>query len=183
MELKIDFKFDLKKKIIFSLAALFAVIFTVIYLIVIPTVSDIRKMGKEIESQRTDLEKKYLKGQNLKQLSENLKKIEPQLGKLDRIFINRNRELEFITTIEGMAQSNEVTQKINLAASPEPETQEFKKMPLQLYAQGNFKNLINYLLGLESLFYYINIKSLELFPGSSNLGEINLLITADTFWQ
>jgi len=183
MELKIDFKFNLKKKIIFSLITLFIVIFFIVYLIVIPTVLDIKKMGNEIEAQRIDLEKKYIKGQNLKQLAENLKKIEPQLDKLDKIFINHNRELEFITTLEEIAQTNEITQKINLSTDQASESQKFKKMPLQLYAKGNFINLVNYLLSLENLYYYINIKSIELFPGSNNLEDINLLITADTFYQ
>jgi len=194
MKLEDYLKLNLKKKIIIFLIIFFTIILSLIYLIVIPTITDIKKMGKEIEAQRLDLENKYIKGQSLKQLSENLKKIEPQLNKLDNIFINQNRELEFITTLEGRAQINNVGQKINLASAQVIEgndVQNYKKIPLQLFTQGSFLNQVNYLLNLEALDYYINIKSIELYPISANpinndtanLANIAMLISAETFWK
>ncbi len=83
------FKFDLKKKIILSMAIFLLIILGLLLFVVIPTVRDIKNMSREIEEQRLDLEKKYIKGQSLKQLAENLKMIEPELVKLDKIFINQ----------------------------------------------------------------------------------------------
>jgi Tfp pilus assembly protein PilO len=192
-------KFNLKNKIVASLVGLILVIFSLLYFIVIPTIRDIKTMSNEIEGQRIDLEKKYIKGQSLRQLTENLKKIESKLDMLDQIFINKNRELEFITTLENQANKNWVSQKINLSAPQEAENQNFQKTDLQLFTKGSFLGQLQYLLDLEYLSYYINVKLLELSaagageqtktdsqeispsPGETN--NINMYINADTYWN
>lgn len=160
---------------------------------------DIKTMGGTIEEQMMDLEKKYIKGNSLRQLTENLKKIEPKLDLLDQIFINKNRELEFITTLENEANNNRVAQKINLNSPDTAEKQEFQKNSLQLLAQGDFNKLLKYLMDLESLSYYINIKLLEITPitdsgktavnnqaaaaTGNGTGNLNMLIDANTYWK
>ncbi|NCO79963.1 hypothetical protein CO116_01805 [Candidatus Falkowbacteria bacterium CG_4_9_14_3_um_filter_38_19] len=185
-------KIDLRKKIIASVLIFLAVILSLIFFIVIPTVKEIKRMGHEIEAQRIDLETKFLKGQNLKQLTKNLNEIEPNLIKLDQVFINQNKELKFITTLEQIANANKVGQKINLGDSQPLENQIYKKVPVQLFTQGNFINQLNYLLELESLNYYLNIKSLELSPAGVIAAEadkealpvnLKMLISADTYWK
>lgn len=190
-------KFNLKNKIIAALVGFALVIFGLIYFIVVPTVRDIKTMGGAIEEQMTDLEKKYIRGNSLKRLTEDLKKIEPNLSLLDQVFINKNRELEFITTLENEANNSRVSQKINLSSPDAAANQEFQKNSLQLLAQGEFNRQLRYLINLESLSYYINIKSLEITPtggktevnnqepaatenGADNL---NLLIDANTYWK
>ncbi len=188
-------KFDLKNKIAVSLIGFLLIIFSLVYFIVWPTIRDIKIMGSEIDAQKIDLEKKYIKGQNLKQLTENLKKIEPKLELLEQIFINRNRELEFITSLENEANKNRVNQKINLSAPASTENQNFQKIGLQLFTQGGFNNLLAYITDLESLSYYINFKTLELSPGSAGQAvkaadnqeppevNLNLFLSSETYWN
>jgi len=192
MQLEDILKLNLKKKIIISLVVFILIIACLIYFIVIPTIKDIKRMGVEIEIQRIDLEEKYQKGQSLRQLTETLEEIEPQLSKLNQVFINQNRELEFITTLEEVADYSNIMQKINLSDFQGIDNQKYKKMPFQLFAQGSFINQMNYLTYLEALNYYININFLELSPGSAQLassgetsaqGSINMLIIADTYWR
>ena len=170
------------------------IIFGLIYFIVAPTIVDIKTVGGEIEEQRIDLEKKYNNGISLRQLTENLKIIEPKLSLLDKIFINKNRELEFITTIENEANEARVSQKINLISPETTEKKEFQKNNLQLLTKGGFNEQLKYLMNLESLSYYINVKSLELSPADSNKeaeinnqeltsNRLNMLINADTYWK
>jgi Tfp pilus assembly protein PilO len=192
-------KINLKNKITISLAGFFIVILSLIYFIVIPTVREIKTMGDSIEAQREDLEKKYIKGQSLKKLNENLNKIEPKLELLDQIFINKDRELEFITSLENEANNNQINQKINLSALEKTENQNFKKTNLQLFTKGNFIKQLQYLADLEKLNYYINIKILELsptasgepaktksqdsLPSSIETNSLNMYIEADTYWN
>ena len=196
-------KFDLKNKIIATLVGFVLIISGLIYFIVVPTVKDIKTRGGAIEEQVIDLEKKYIRGNSLRQLTENLKKIEPRLSSLDQIFINKNRELEFITTLENKANETQISQKINLSPPNTAENIEFQKNSLQLFTNGEFTKQLKYLIKLESLNYYINIKSLELSssprggqtaPSIKNSdretsaseqepSNINLSITADTYWK
>jgi len=116
----------------------------------------------------------------------------------EKIFINSNRELEFITTLEGIANENNIAQKINLDLSLAQNEQIYKKIPLDLNLRGEFKNLIEYLTDLESLNYYLNINLLEFSTTQSSggvvlpvrsgkneqpIGNVNLRILADTYWQ
>ncbi|MEK7202801.1 MAG: type 4a pilus biogenesis protein PilO [Patescibacteria group bacterium] len=182
----------LRKKILISLFVFFIVILTLLFFIILPAIREINRIGRDIETQRMDLEKKFNRGQNLKQLSKNLNEIEPKLVKLDQIFINKNNELEFITALEKIAATNKINQKITLGNSELIEGKIYKKVPIQLLAQGNFIDQLNYLLNLESLNYYINIKSLEIsktknFIDNSSKdfpqANLNLLLSSDTYWQ
>lgn len=198
METNRYLKFDLKNKITASLVGFIVIILSLIYFIVIPTIREIEDMGKSIEAQREDLEKKYIKGQSLRQLTENLAKIEPKLEQLDQIFINKNRELEFITSLENEANKNQVSQKINLNAPEKVENDNFQKTDLQLITNGSFIKQMQYLMSLENLRYYINVKLLELSLTSDNeklkannqgisptaeTNKLNMYIDADTYWN
>lgn len=185
-------KLSPKNKITASLIGFLIVILSLIYFIVAPTIKEIKAMVKAIEAQRQDLEKKYVKSQSLKQLTENFKKIEPQLELIDQIFINKNRELEFITSLENEADKNQVSQKINLSAPQKAENQNFQKTSLQLFTKGGFSGQLQYLSNLERLSYYINVKLLELSPigagekikaDNGETNNLNMSLNADTYWN
>ena len=184
-------KIDLRKKIIISMILFPLIITGILYFALIPAINDIKGIRDEIEAQRIDLEVKYKKGQSLKKLSENLKIVEPRLSDLDQIFISEDKVLGFITTMEEIANSNNITQNINLISSKSAAENGHKKTPLQITANGGFIEQLNYLIGLESLNYYININSLELTTGSrpsvlrkqARKNNINMLIFADTYWK
>lgn len=192
MQLKGFIKLNLKKRIIITIITFFFFIFIIIYFIIIPSVRDIKNIKNEIEIQRTDLERKYLKGQNLRRMSEKLKKAEEKIHILDQVFISQNFGLEFITTLEEVASRNNVTQKINLLSSLDPDDSLYKIIPIQLFSQGNFVQQLGYLVNLEILNYYINIKSLELSSNPKKIltsneevsqNNVDMLISADTYWQ
>lgn len=192
-------KFNLKNKITASLIGFLIIILSLIYFIVLPTIKEIKAMGNAIKAEREDLEKKYIKGQSLKQLTENLKKIEPKLELLNQIFINKNRELEFITSLENEANKNQVSQKINLSAPQQEKNQNFQKTGLELQTKGNFIKQLKYLSSLEHLSYYINVKFLEMSPASGDeqtkignqglpaaaeeTNSLNMYLDADTYWN
>ncbi len=193
MPLTLLAKLNFKQKMIINIIFFLIIVISVFYFVIMPTIKNIKTISGEIKTQKVDLEEKYLKGQNLKKLNESLRKIEPQINILDQIFISQNRELEFITTIEEVAHNNNVIQKINLNEIQDNNST-YKETTLQLAIQGTFNNQLSYLKDLESLNYYINIESIKLFPGSSQLikqdeelkqtkQDINMTIQGLTFWK
>ncbi len=191
-------KINIKRKITFVIVVFLLTNALIVYLIIIPTINNIKQLRVNIVTQKVDLEKEMAREKNINILSEKLDKIEPQMKKFEQIFINQNRELEFITTLEDIALSNKVLQKINLNLNAVKAEQTYKKIPLRLNIQGNFYNLLQYLTSLENLNYYINITSLEmtkeissgstLLPTDSSgakqiIGNISMAISADTYWQ
>ena len=193
MKINNSTKFNLKNKIIINIIISILIIGCLAVFIILPTTKNIKKIGNEIENQRIDLETKYIRGQSLKQLNENLKKIEPQLYILDKTFVQQDQELELITAMEKLANKNNITQKINLEINKKNNNENYQQIPLKISTRGNFINLINYIIGLETLNYYININSIQLSSNSSALfkmpdeqtmqNNINAIITANVYLQ
>lgn len=186
-------KYSLKKKIIIGPIIFLAIIGSIVFFIITPSVNNIKHIKEEVEMQRIDLEKKYIKGQSLKQLKENLKKIKPELEMLNNAFIIKGDELGFITTLENFAHKNNIEQRINIDAFKNlDESQSMQKIPLNLSLKGKFTNLISYLIDLESSHYYININSLEIpsasaksFIANKNSGDdnsVSMAILANIYW-
>ncbi|MFH1661719.1 MAG: type 4a pilus biogenesis protein PilO [Candidatus Falkowbacteria bacterium] len=181
---------NLKKKIIANMILLIFVICGLIFYLIIPSINNIKEMGAEIDRLINDLEDKYYKGQSIEKLDENLKKIEPDLEKLNKILVSETTEIEFITKLEEIASKNNISQQINFKKVDEKNRE---KIPIQLTAQGDFSDQIRYLEDLERADYYINISSLELSYSSSVIRSpgkqdneaqkknINMIIFADVY--
>jgi Tfp pilus assembly protein PilO len=175
-------KISLKNKIILSTSVLLVILATIIFFIIKPAMNEILKISKEIEMQREDLERKYQRGQSLKKLTEDLKVIEPQLEKLDELFIKRDESLKIITSLEKIAENNGVEQKINLSAQG-TKISDYQKIPIQIFSRGNFFNQTKYLTSLEKLNTYININLIEFTGNNTNPEELSMLIFGDTYWK
>jgi len=155
-------KIEPKRKIsIITVSFLLSISF-ITYTVITPTIDKIRLLRSQIITQKVELEKKLNRETNMSKLAEKLKKIEPQLEKFEKIFINQNRELEFITTLEKIASKNNVSQKINLAPKKNSFDGVYKNVPITLALNGNFINLRNYLVDLETLSYYLNISQMTM---------------------
>ena len=190
MEAKSFIKLDLKKKIVISAISFFLVILGIIWFIVIPSIRDIKMIRDSIEEQRIGLEKKYIRGQSLKGLSEKIKKVEEKIEDIDNIFVDKDKGLEFIKALEDLAEKNNVIQKINISIDDKVFEDDFKKIPIQLFLQGNLDDQANYLVGLEAMEYYINVDSIDISsvtPGKDEVvnasNYISLLISANTYWK
>ena len=186
---------DLKYKIFAFNTAILVILFCGIKFIILPSVDQIEQIKIDIYQNQFDLEQKYQRSQSLKKLSANLKSIEGKIENIDQVFISQNRELEFITALEQIAEKKNVRQKIILGKTQSAVGDKFyKKIPLQIQAQGNYPDILQYLQGLEALNYYINIKSIDLSANSvsqrseitvvNNLGgEVSVNIIADSYWR
>jgi Tfp pilus assembly protein PilO len=168
------------------------------YGVIKPAVSHINDLKRNIIDQKVELEQGVAEEENMKKLNENLAKIDSQLVKFENIFINQGRDLEFITTLEAIANKNNIEQKIGLGQPSGQENKTYKKIPLELTVSGKYHDLLNYLADLESLNYYLIINFLEFSNTQSSpasprgaerdranaeSGNIVLKIAADTYWK
>jgi Tfp pilus assembly protein PilO len=187
-------KINIPKKIFIAVIGFLVIIFIIFHFFIAPTLNDIKKLSNDIIFQKIDLENKLINEKKLISLNEKILKIEPQLEKLDQIYINKNRDLEFITTMEGMAEKNSMNQKIIFDPSTGVVEQDYKKVLLNFELNGNYFNFLKYLNDLETLPYYINIFNIEASIGNSNLNQandhafnsknnINIVMSANTFWK
>jgi len=174
-----------KQKSLFLISIFVFISFILFYLLIKPTIGDVKKIRLEILAQKIEIAKNINKEKNKSELGAKLKKIEPELEQFNKIFVNKNRDLEFITTLEGVADKNNLKQVITLNTDLFDSKKSYSIIPVTLNTTGEFENITQYLGALESLTYYMRIKSFSLGKSESSDSEnlINLNLTIDTYWR
>lgn len=193
-----------QQKVTIHISATLLILAAVIYFGIYQAANKIMETKRLVEAEKTNLEKMYNSGKNLRKLAEDLKVVEPQLAKLENVFIKKEEALNFITSLENISEKNGINQRINLAgaASINRGTEKNKvaneTIPIQLSSTGSFYKQMLYLVNLESLNYYINVKSLEIsnssfrnsaalnvegVEGGESANDVSLQLLADTYWQ
>jgi hypothetical protein len=160
-----------RQKIMLSTAVTLLVTASVLLFVTLPSVRAIRSLADQIFEQRLELERMYHKGQILKHTLKQYEEVKPAVQELSRIYITTGEELQFITTLEGVAQAAGVHQDIKLGAKDPKDKTAANKLPYQLEIEGNLTSLIAYLGGLESLDFYVNIDTLRFSHGSVSSGH------------
>ncbi|HAM88991.1 MAG: hypothetical protein US83_C0002G0091 [Candidatus Falkowbacteria bacterium GW2011_GWC2_38_22] len=183
---------DVKKKINYVVGITCLAVILIIYFAILPFINDIKKLRADLITEKIELADKMNKDKNMVDLNDNIKKIEPQLQILDKIFINKNRELDFITILELIEKKNFVSQKLVINPLNESDKNIIKTVPVNIEVVGQYKNALQYLSDLEALSYYVNINTIDISKaentnltteGKTNNENIKLSISANTFWK
>ncbi len=191
MNLNNSFNLDIKKKITIRVLTSLILFFLIIYFFTFPLIAKIKIQKEDIITKKIELEDKISKDKNIIGLNEQIKKIEPELLELDKIFININRELDFITLLESVANNNNIEQRLNIVPGQAKKDDDiYQTQPLIIDANGKFKDIVQYIADLEALTYYITINSVNI-NGINKLGKddenqnnfVKTTINALTYWK
>ncbi|PLX28000.1 hypothetical protein C0583_02070 [Candidatus Parcubacteria bacterium] len=175
---------DPKQIMLITVIIFLVALFAFVYLLIIPQIEKIKEKRVTIANTKIEINKNTQEEENLSTQKSKLESIEDQLEQLDKVFINRNKELEFITTLEGVAAKNNVEQNIDLKAFTNNTKEGYVSIPLNITVSGNYYNVISYIQNIESLSYYFNITNLSLNTNSSQVesySNINASIKANVF--
>lgn len=199
MNLKKFSKSPPRQKIAIAISLFIVIMGAMFFLVIIPTVNDIKDLRENIIMQKIDLEKKLKKESNMAKLGEQLKKIKPEMDRFANIFVEENRKLEFITTIEGIADSVNATQDMDIDFSGKQNKGYYSVIPVEITVSGTYENVMRYLIKTESLRYAFNIDTISIKPRSgspargisrldntkkpANAGNTTMNLTAKTFWR
>lgn len=168
-----------------SLLALGLIALALIFFIIVPAIKSTIAVNQNLQKIVDELEGKKQANES-KSVYTTYKKYEPRLQTINKAILYRTRELEFITTLESVADKNGVEQKIQLGELRQQEISRFYSMPVQISLQGGFANTMRYLQGLERLPFYINIHKIGFNSGGTaeNAGGIvSMYIAAETYWR
>ncbi|MFA5134059.1 MAG: hypothetical protein WC459_04620 [Patescibacteria group bacterium] len=145
---------------ILAIASLFIFIF-----IIQPTIKDIGAFNDRIQIERVSLENKYTGRRNIKNIVADLKYVTDAILPLsERIIIQKGNEVGFISSIEKIAQKNDVVQKIKI--NPAGINNKIaEKQNLSITLSGDFKKILNYINELEVSDLYIIINSVNISSG------------------
>lgn len=165
---------------IYTIIALFLLLSIVmIVFLVYPALKDIKKTSKEIVSNREGL--KFIEVQNteLENFKKNYKNYEPNLKKIDQLFIDPNNPVSFIKFLEKTALDLNIDPEINLSYQfSQEDLKNQAKTEFQIFTKGSFSNILRFSEKIENGPYLVKIKSLTMgkSEGSNNLVEANFLI-------
>ncbi|MCK5416065.1 type 4a pilus biogenesis protein PilO [Candidatus Parcubacteria bacterium] len=185
-------KHSSKQKALNSSIFIIILIILIVYLAVIPTIKKIKKISTEIINEKINIVNKVSREKNIKKLTVELKEIEPKIADFKKIFINEKNQIEFIESLEKLANKHNIEQTITIKPPDNIPLNKLTTVSITIDSKGELSNMNNYLKALESLDYQINIndinfdtKTISSVDGNStNINTIaSMKILADTFWK
>jgi Tfp pilus assembly protein PilO len=153
-----------------------------------PIIKMIDEKKIKITNQKIENINNREKERNLDILQNRIKQVEPQLEKLDSLFVRKEEGLKFIMSMEEIAKRNMIDQTIDVkqTASTGESQEKYKRTPIEINASGDYSNIFRYLDDLESMSYYFNIEELSLtsqaMPGE-NANKTSLHLVGLSYWE
>ncbi|MDO8559514.1 MAG: hypothetical protein Q7S23_00555 [bacterium] len=164
---------SIKRKIYITISLVIIALAAMGYFLVWPTLREITGITQAIQREQEDLELKYQRGQRIRKIASEYKKIKPQRDRLNTIFVPSGDELQFITTLERLERQYQVEvvptpdQRSNALGPNDP-------LPLLLSIRGNYPKVLQYLIALERLNYYFNVGSMSITGANPDTGALTL---------
>ena len=119
----------------------------------------IQANSQELISLKSDLASFQKETKNLSKLSETYQNYQENLAKIDRIFIDPKRPIEFFDFLEKNAQIFQL--KIEISPVSKPETETLPSLFFQISTSGSSPNFLRFLEKLENSPYLIDILNLN----------------------
>lgn len=175
--IQIKFNSSSWQKMIALFFIFLSVLSAIIYFIIIPAIAEIRNLNLQIYNQRLSLEKKYVERFGMRKVVKNFREISGNFSKATSIYIPQNGELDFITSIESIADRNKIELKIFLAPQEQSEYPNgAQSFDLTLTTKGNFQDTVKFLQEMEKTEIYTIIESVSLLE-KRDLSEGNIEAT------
>ena len=166
------------------------VLVVVVIFVIIPSVKKIQTISQEVYDQQVHLEELYMRGQLIKRVQRQLAEINPFIEKMTRGFVDPEQGVNFILTLENLAQSNNLEQRIEMKPEQAIQKNIYEVLPVRLSLEGNFIDFIKYLKMSEGMDYYFNVEVLDISslkpkyagptPGPDKL---NVLLQGQSYWS
>ena len=164
-----------RKKIIFNVGAMIVSVLVIVCLIIFPTVRNIQKTTEETSKLRAYLEKQYQQSINARLTKQKVDEIKLESSSFSSYLFKAQYTLDFIQTLENMANKNKVSQSIN--SSDLDKIAPGQNIKLSITASGEYANVLKYLYDLENLPYFLNPDQISIAPAYSrenNSQQVNL---------
>ena len=149
-----------KKSILFLIISILSLLI-LIFFIIFPAMSDIKKIATDLNNQKEKLQVKSSLGQNIDKNIKELNKIKKS-NKISESFILPEKDLLFIETLEKIGSDLNMKQTITLDESQIKNTKIDDQININIKLTGDYKSFLNYLYKIETNKYYIKINSINI---------------------
>lgn len=182
-----EFKQHLLSPSYYITAGLFIAVILIVTLVFIPSLTKIRTITTSIDTERTELEKLYTRGQVVHEVKIKLEQAKKDIPLIEATILKSGTELEWIKLIETMAARHSIDQKLNLGATVQENG--LSMIPFTMEVKGDWRDVIAYVRDIERLDWYIRLTNFEATQDSNDTktllgnGRVSALIKIDTFWH
>ena len=166
------------KKIYIFAGAMLIVCAGLLLFFVQPYMTKISTLTTELYDARVQLASAKKQRENLVVLNQDFRSIENRISAFDSVIIPSEKSLEFVSSLEEIANASSVTQDLSL--SPLTDSAEVQEVPLAITLTGTINQVIQYLSRLESSPYYVSPLSMVIFPIADEIVQMD--IQTKTYW-
>jgi len=176
----------LKNRFLISTIAFGILLVAIFVLIIIPAISEIRIINKQVLEERIRLEKLYVKGQLQKTVRKNYESVEVKTGFLNKFILDENQELMYVTAIEQSAADEKVDLVISVGETKRKPQQRFSTLNFVFNVSGAWENIARWMEKVEELDYYTNMQEITIISlekdKEAGTRTATATILADTYW-
>ena len=171
--MKLNKNLNYKQRALIGLSINLVLVLFISYFFVFSYYGNVVKANTMLMDHRIQFETKLIKEKKFAKISKNLTEIKNDVKKIENVFIDENNKLEFITILEGLADDNGVSLEMNI--NFEKITANDKITPLNLIIDGTYSNVMNVLVSIENLKYYINIENIGITNSKNTKSKASIL--------
>lgn len=182
------------------LAALFVAIGAIFFLLILPTVRDVRAIQNDLALEQQRLEERYRQGLLLRRLRDDWEKVRADVGMLNTAVLRYDMSIPFITRLESLASEHRVAHRLTLPLLEKNERTKNIATPFTLQWDGTWEAILRMLIALEREPYYLPIETIHATSNRMNTsafalpspslpkkeGEaaqtITMILTGNTIW-
>ena len=150
-----------KNKINLSLVVFSILIISLIAFLISPLFTGIKNNSEDLVSKKQKLVSLEAKIENLEKSQSIWKEIEPNLKKIDQLFIDSRVPVEFISFLETTARDCELPIEISPALPGKIEEDPWPSLFFQISSTASFPKFLRFLVKIETSPYLIEIQNLN----------------------
>ena len=151
-----------QKKINISIIILLVLSLLSIFFLIYPSFLEIKKIANDLISLKGNLIFLETKIKNLEEFRKKYQSLKKDLEKIDKIFINADLPIDFISFLEKDSQDCGLIVKISPLSLIETQKDPWPSIGFQITAAGSSPNFLKFLEKLESSQYLIEIQNLNI---------------------
>jgi len=168
------FKKEIAIKSIIMILVAFLGIYSSFYFI-----GKIELESKKIIIARTEIKKLQILNEKKVQLYEDYNKIKPYLDKVFSFLPKENELVKIISSLEEIAQKNNISQKLKLTEmSP---LEDLKRANYEITLSGNYEKILNYCKEFEKSPYFVRMNNLNFYSMTDLEKEAKLSVSIFLF--
>jgi Tfp pilus assembly protein PilO len=151
----------IKNKINLSLIIFILLAILLILFVIYPLLKEIKINSEEFISKKQSLTLLEKKIENLRQYQTTWREIEPNLERIDKLFIDPELPVEFISFLEKTASDCELSVEISPFSGQKTTNDPWPSLLFQIKTTASFSKFLKFLEKLENSPYLIEIQNLN----------------------